>query len=751
MQFSVEKYISNFVQNQFPQFYQEEGPNFILFLRAYYEWMEENQEYLSSDGTITYEGNPVAEARNLFDYRDIDNTLTKFLSHFQEKYLYGIPFNVIINQRFLLKHILDVYRSKGSIQSYRLLFKLIYDQDIEVYLPGTDLLKPSDGTWVNPKYIEVTNNGNLNKFLNQTIIGVTSGTTAVVEDVISEKVNKNIVNSLYISNIQPTGGTFLNNEQIVINGQTGNSAAISSAPVILGSLDYVNILNGGQNFKIGDTLKIVHRNPANNQIISFGDGGYLKVTGLTTSSNGQLNINILNGGFGFTTNPNVFLYRGLGDTTGTGATLSIGSISYTETVSYNTDVIADYLSTSISASSYNLPLYPAANLSSTINTALSYTSNTFGSISSLTNVKTGSGYSNQAYVFVRSTLLSKTQPGTLAYSTTSNTITGTSTTFTTLFSNNDVIFIQANSFSNTGEYQVINKVVNNTVITLYGPPSHNASSGTYNLAPSVFPSNFALYETIMARADNTVDGLNANIQASSISGGNIISTAVALDSGKGYVENETVVAYLYGSVNNVIITSGGSNYKVNDSVVFASTDTSSPALGYVSSINGNGSITGVTITNTGSGYLSIPNVRIQSNTGSFALLTCTINQYKTTTQVEAQIIKNGVGRQRGYWSTTKGFLNSDKYIQDSYFYQDFSYQIKAATTLDKFKNILYNTFHPAGSELFGEFLSISNIPSAIESILYNSTGPEISVIEDELLNILVLEDGSTELTQENTF
>ena len=82
---------------------------------------------------------------------------------------------------------------------------------------------------------------------------------------------------------------------------------------------------------------------------------------------------------------------------------------------------------------------------------------------------------------------------------------------------------------------------------------------------------------------------------------------------------------------------------------------------------------------------------------------------------------------------------------------DFSYQIKVATTLDKFKNILYNTFHPAGSELFGEFLSITNIPYDIESLLYNSTGPEISVIEDELLDILVLEDGSTELIQENTF
>ena len=68
-----------------------------------------------------------------------------------------------------------------------------------------------------------------------------------------------------------------------------------------------------------------------------------------------------------------------------------------------------------------------------------------------------------------------------------------------------------------------------------------------------------------------------------------------------------------------------------------------------------------------------------------------------------------------------------------------------------YKNILYNTFHPAGSELFGQFVSKMTVSYDIESLLYNSTGPEISVIEDELTDILVLEDGVTELTQENVF
>ena len=87
MEHNIEKYISPFIESQFPSFYREEGQNFIQFVKAYYEWMEQD-------------GNPVGEARRIFDYRDIDNTpsnqIEDFLFHFQQKYLYGIPFNVIM-------------------------------------------------------------------------------------------------------------------------------------------------------------------------------------------------------------------------------------------------------------------------------------------------------------------------------------------------------------------------------------------------------------------------------------------------------------------------------------------------------------------------------------------------------------------------------------------------------------------------------------------------------------------------------
>jgi hypothetical protein len=81
------------------------------------------------------------------------------------------------------------------------------------------------------------------------------------------------------------------------------------------------------------------------------------------------------------------------------------------------------------------------------------------------------------------------------------------------------------------------------------------------------------------------------------------------------------------------------------------------------------------------------------------------------------VVKSGVGKKPGYWSTTRGFLDSDKYIQDSYYYQDFSYVIKVASTLDKYSNILYNTFHPSGTELFGEFYQL-NSANSFASIIY---------------------------------
>lgn len=711
MQFSIEKYISNFVQNQFPQFYQEEGPDFILFMKAYYEWMEET-------------GNPIRESRTLFDYRDIDNTIESFLEFFQKKYLYGIPFNVIANKRFLLKHILDVYRSKGSIQCYKLLFKLLYNQDIEVYLPGRDILRASDGIWIEPKYLEVTYTDVLKEYIGKTIIGVFSGTTAVVENFVKENYNNDIINILYITNILPRGGSFEIGEKLVLLGEELNSDKISEAPNVLGSLQSLDIINGGQNFAIGDLIKIAYRDVSNGDVISYGVEGLLKVTELSRGS-GSIFFDLQNGGFGYRDDALTFTYRN--DSTGSGASFDVGSISTTETIEYNTDLICDYYDTTLDAATFGFPLEGTANVTSNLDVMFSYTNSIFGTISSLTNITTGDAYTQPANVFVRSVQISYPLEGTITYNTTSNTVTGSGTIFDSIYEADDVIYLQANATLNaTIEYQVIKEVTNSTQIILYGPPTNNSTaSAVYRASPTILPSNFAYYEDTVYQEDNSIAGENEYIRAFPSTGNNIVSKTVVVNSGKGYVEGETVKAYLFGAVsNNITIITGGSAYTNGDVMVFGGGTPGTVATGYVST-NSTGGVVNTTLTFAGSGYVSPPNIRIKTTTGSGAVLTAALEEFNTTSEIVGRVLKTSVGKARGYWETTRGFLNSDKYIQDSYYYQDFSYEIKVAQILNKYKTIIYDTFHPSGSELFGKYLDIV-IESSENEILYENTEASIS-------------------------
>ena len=699
MDFEVPKFISNLVENQFPSFYKEDGENFVLFLKAYYEWMEDDWGN-ETDGL----GGPVREARELLDYRDIDNTIEKFLEFFQKKYLYGIPFSVIANKRFLLKHILDVYRSKGTIQCYRLLFKLLYNEDVEIYLPSRDILRASDGIWIEPRYVEVSANARLSDYVGKTVIGATSRVTATVEQFVKENYNNDVINVIYITNIIPGNKEFEVGEKIVLIDEIDDTDAINAAPSVLGSLNDVVVVNGGQNYNIGDVIKIVHRDVSNNDVISFGIDGILKVTELGIGF-GSLIFDLDDGGFGYTSNAATFVYRNEDkEADDDDASFSIGSLTNSRILGYNTDLVCNYSNLQLDEATYGFPADENANLVSTIGDTFSYSNNTFGSIFTLDNIVTGNGYDFSANVFVRSTLLSDQLQGNVSYDTSSNTVTGDGSIFTSIFSNGDVIALQANgSLSSTIELQVIKEVTNSTSIILYGPPTANSSDGKYRAAPTILPAQYASYETAVNSYDPIV-GENETIFARPNLGNNTVLAAEAINSGKGYVQGEEITAYLSGGVsNNILIIESGQNYTNNEILVFAGGNPGVVANGYITT-DSNGSITSTTVTYGGSGYESVPVVRIRSTNGSGASLKASIQEFNTGSEITARINKSGIGKGRGYWDTTRGFISADKYIQDSYYYQDYSYEIRVARTLDKYKEIINDTFHVAGAELFGRYL-----------------------------------------------
>ena len=108
----LERFISPFIANQFPSIYKEEGPLFIAFVKAYFEWLETQDQVLY-------------DSRRLLEYKDIDKTVDIFINEFKKKYMFPIPEDIAGDKRLLQKHIKEVYGSKGTERGLKLLFQLL--------------------------------------------------------------------------------------------------------------------------------------------------------------------------------------------------------------------------------------------------------------------------------------------------------------------------------------------------------------------------------------------------------------------------------------------------------------------------------------------------------------------------------------------------------------------------------------------------------------------------------------------------
>jgi hypothetical protein len=303
-------YISNFVEQQFPAFYREEGPAFIAFVKAYYEWLEETN-------------NSIYKSRNLFSTQDIDLTATAFIENFRYKYLNGIPKEVAGDKRFLLKHILDLYRSKGSKEGLSLLFRLLYNEEISIYLPAVDILKPSDGRWIEKKYFEVTNLDTNYKFQGKFITGSASGATAFIDSYEKIYIQDKIVHVFFLTNIF---GTFQVGEKIYYDLDL-----INEAPFILGSPTGIDIYYGDPFQANGDVLT--------SNVVSGRIGLKGVIANTYTVSTGFIDFRIINGGSGYTTNPTINVSTG-SNTSGSGAIFTSVSLSNVSTFTYSTTKIS---------------------------------------------------------------------------------------------------------------------------------------------------------------------------------------------------------------------------------------------------------------------------------------------------------------------------------------------------------------------------------------------------------------------------
>lgn len=244
-------------------------------------------------GTVSLHANPLFYARRFFEIKDIDETLNEFIIYFKEKYLKNIQFDTITQTKKMVKNSLDLYRSKGTERSVDLLFKIVFGVPAKIYYPGQDLFKLSDGQWYQPKYLEVSINEDLPKFVGKQIKGLNSGATAFVESVVRKTIRGKLIDVLYISAIK---GIFETNEKINTYDDLLNT---NLCPIVIGSLTeiLIDILGTGEGFVKGDIVDVISNN---------GKNAKARVNE-TIDTTGFINFLLIDGGYGYSANAKVLI------------------------------------------------------------------------------------------------------------------------------------------------------------------------------------------------------------------------------------------------------------------------------------------------------------------------------------------------------------------------------------------------------------------------------------------------------------
>lgn len=127
------------VNRQVPEFVREEYPLFISFLEAYYEYLETKQGSQLNDLTT--------KAKELKDIADVDQSIDDFEDQFFNTYATLLPKDVQVNKEFLIKNILPLYLAKGNEKAFKLLFRMLFNDEVDVLLPKNNVLRASDGKW----------------------------------------------------------------------------------------------------------------------------------------------------------------------------------------------------------------------------------------------------------------------------------------------------------------------------------------------------------------------------------------------------------------------------------------------------------------------------------------------------------------------------------------------------------------------------------------------------------------------------
>ena len=161
--------MSYLIDSQVPDFIKTDYPNFARFIQDYFKYLdlgpddfEDLDTRYPDRGIIRHEVSDVDHntdtnqapnhlIQEMIDKLNLDHVSNghsgTFMQQFLEQYAIDFPSTAAVDSNALIKNIRFFFESKGSRRGVEEFFKLMYNEDVEVFLPSEFILKPSDGIY----------------------------------------------------------------------------------------------------------------------------------------------------------------------------------------------------------------------------------------------------------------------------------------------------------------------------------------------------------------------------------------------------------------------------------------------------------------------------------------------------------------------------------------------------------------------------------------------------------------------------
>jgi hypothetical protein len=698
------------IPSQLPEFVRDDPnyANFVLFLQAYYEWMEQT-------GQVT------DRTKNILNYVDIDQTSSEFLEYFYDEFLPYFPQDILADKVKVAKVARQLYQSKGTQASFRFLFKTLFNSDVEFFYTKDAVLRASAGKWYIAKSLRLdSDNVNFFDCVNYRIFGETSKSIATIEAVVlsGDKIQ------LFISDIQrlfESGETVRvvdsNNQDVLMeDGETHTAKIVGQISQIL-----ISPNNRGLLYRPGDPV-IVYGGLSSNTGL-----GATATVGQTTSGSIQ-RVSVVSGGYGYRENPNTTI-----NVSGSaGVLVQVSSLDPAANGVANvafvpTDTIGLKSSVLIGAADYNFSNIATSNANTTLANAFTFTSFAAYPISSLIVLNSGAGITSIP------------------------TITATSLFTTESGTNNlkNLGILAPIQITNAGTGYAVNDKIVFTGGSGQGAAANVTSvdaNGVIQKIDYVFPHGSLSYplggfgyrpEALPTLTISTSGGANGSVYVPGILGdGASFSTSVdrvgsitsinVLDPGEDYIGAPQVSL----KVQDVVI----ANVSITDlpttgEIIYQGTDLANST--YRATVDS----TAVLVPNGDPlqtlyrlrvfNYNATPDYNLPIKIdGDINTIIQISNQYSSynaatrfnstgvitygdgTAQANATFL-NGLVISQGQYLDTTGQPSSFDVLQ-SEIYNNFTYQITLEAEIAKYRDTLLNLVHPAGMKVIGRYAMKSN-------------------------------------------